>query len=237
MLLSKFTAAFFVAGVGLACLTTPSLRRWLVSPAAWAALALAAAIFSPFVLWNAEHGWATFVKQGGRAAASGFTPFFVAEFVVAQICLINPLVFAPLVAAVAAVSWRTPVAPGSADEARRLLAATIAPAAAYFLLHSPARPGAGQLARAALSRRGRSRRRLGRRALRARRRLRNAADRQGCAVGGADRLRGHAARVRPGADRRAAARRRRSDRAARRLPRARPRCRRPGARRSARLSS
>ena len=136
MLLSKFTAAFFVAGVGLAFLTTPSLRRWLVSPAAWAALALAAAIFSPFVLWNAEHGWATFVKQGGRAAASGFTPFFVVEFVVAQILLMNPLVFAPLVAAIAAVSWRKPIAPGSADEARRLLVATIAPAAAYFLLHS-----------------------------------------------------------------------------------------------------
>ncbi len=136
MLQSKFTAAFFVAGVGLACLTTPSLRRWLVSPAAWAGLALAAAIFSPFVLWNAEHGWATFVKQGGRTAASGFTPYFAAEFVVAQILLINPLVFAPLVAAIAAVSWRKPLAPGSADEARRLLAATIVPAAAYFLLHS-----------------------------------------------------------------------------------------------------
>ncbi len=136
MLLSKFTAAFFVAGAGLACQTTPSLRRWLVSPAAWAGLALAAAIFSPFVLWNAEHGWATFVKQGGRTAASGFTPYFAAEFVVAQILLINPLVFAPLVAAIAAVSWRKPLAPGSADEARRLLAATIVPAAAYFLLHS-----------------------------------------------------------------------------------------------------
>ena len=136
MLLSKFTAAFFVAGAGFACLTTPSLRRWLVSPAAWAGLALAAAIVSPFLLWNAGHGWATFAKQGGRAAASGLTPYFAAEFIVSQALLINPLVFAPLVAAIASVSWRTPVAPGSADEARRLLVATIAPAAAYFLLHS-----------------------------------------------------------------------------------------------------
>ncbi len=136
MLLSKFTAAFFVAGAVFACLTTPSLRRWLVSPAAWAGLALAAAIVSPFLLWNAGHGWATFAKQGGRAAASGFTPYFTVEFVVSQVLLINPLVFAPLVPAIAAVSWRKPVAPGSADEARRLLAATIAPAAAYFLLHS-----------------------------------------------------------------------------------------------------
>ena len=34
--------------------TAPSLRRWLVSPASVAALAIAAAIFAPFVAWNAE---------------------------------------------------------------------------------------------------------------------------------------------------------------------------------------
>jgi hypothetical protein len=136
MLMSKFTAAFFAAGAALAFVTTPSLRRWLSSPAPWAALAIAAAIFSPFVMWNAGHGWATFMKQGGRAAASGFTSFFVVEFVVAQILLMNPLVFAPLMAAVAGVSWRKPVAPGSADEARRMLVSTIAPAATYFLMHA-----------------------------------------------------------------------------------------------------
>ena len=136
MLMSKFTAAFFAAGAGLAFVTTPSLRRWLRSPAPWAALALAAAIFSPFVVWNAEHGWATFLKQGGRAAASGFTPSYVVELVVAQILLVNPLVFAALIAAVAGISWRKPVEPGSPDEARRLLIGTIAPAAAYFLVHA-----------------------------------------------------------------------------------------------------
>ncbi len=136
MLLSKFTAAFFAAGVGLAFLMTPSLRRWLRSPALWAALALAAAIFSPFVFWNAEHGWATFLKQGGRAAADSFAPYFVVEFVVAQSLLMNPLAFAALIAAIVGVSWRKRAAPGSADEGRRLLIGTIAPAAAYFLVHA-----------------------------------------------------------------------------------------------------
>jgi len=136
MLLSKFTAAFFAAGVGLAFVTTPSLQRWLRSPAPWAALALAAAIFSPFVAWNAEHGWATFMKQGGRTAGNGFAPFDLVEFIVAQILLMNPLAFAPFAAAVAGVSWRKPVAPGSAEEARRLLVSTIAPAAIYFLIHA-----------------------------------------------------------------------------------------------------
>ena len=38
--------------------------------------------------------------------------------------------------AVAAIPWRAPVSPRSRDEARRILACTIAPAAVYFLLHS-----------------------------------------------------------------------------------------------------
>ncbi len=136
MLQSKFTAAFFAAGVALAFLTTPSLRRWLGSPASAAALAIAAAIFAPFVVWNAGHGWATFIKQLGRGPPHGFEPSYVLEFVAAQIGLMNPLVFAAFAAAVAAVPWRRSVAPGSADEARRVLVATIAPATIYFLLHA-----------------------------------------------------------------------------------------------------
>jgi Dolichyl-phosphate-mannose-protein mannosyltransferase len=136
MLQSKFTAAFFPAGVALAFLTAPSLRRWLVSPASIAAIAIAAAIFAPFVVWNAEHGWATLIKQLGRAAPHGFEPFFVVEFVAAQIGLMNPLVFAAFAAAVIAVPRPRPVVRGSVDEARRILVSTIAPAAIYFLLHA-----------------------------------------------------------------------------------------------------
>ena len=133
---SKFTAAFYAAGVLLALMTTPSLRRWLASPALFAGLAVALAIFAPFVVWNATHDWATFAKQLGRAPPHGFAPFYVAEFLVSQIGLLNPLVFAALVPAVATISWRAPTLPGSRNEARRVLACTIAPAAVYFLLHS-----------------------------------------------------------------------------------------------------
>jgi 4-amino-4-deoxy-L-arabinose transferase-like glycosyltransferase len=133
---SKFTAAFFAAGVGLALLATPSLRRWLASPALFAGLAIALMIFAPFVIWNAAHGWATFARQLGRAPASGFEPYYLAEFLVAQIGLLNPLVLAALVPALWAIPWRTSALPRSRDEARRILASTIAPAAVYFLLHS-----------------------------------------------------------------------------------------------------
>ena len=133
---SKFTAAFLAPGVALALVATPSLRRWLISPALFAGLAVALAIFAPFVAWNAAHGWATFAKQFGRVGPSEFAPYYLVEFLVAQIGLLNPLVVAPLVPAIAAISWRASVAPRSPGEARRMLACTIAPAAVYFLLHS-----------------------------------------------------------------------------------------------------
>jgi 4-amino-4-deoxy-L-arabinose transferase-like glycosyltransferase len=133
---SKFTAIFFAAGVVLAVLATPSLRRWVVSPALFAGFAVALAIFAPFVAWNAAHGWATFAKQLGRAGPSEFTPYYFAEFIIAQIGLINPLVIVALALALAAIPWRPRPPVRSRDEARRMLACTIAPAAVYFLLHS-----------------------------------------------------------------------------------------------------
>jgi 4-amino-4-deoxy-L-arabinose transferase-like glycosyltransferase len=133
---SKFTAAFFAAGVALALVATPPLRRWLVSPALYAGLAAALVIFAPFVIWNATHGWATFAKQLGRAPPNGFEPFYLGEFLVAQIGLLNPLVFAALLPALAAIPWRLRPPVRSRDEARRILVCTIAPAAVYFLLHS-----------------------------------------------------------------------------------------------------
>ena len=96
---SKFTAAFFAAGVALALVATPSLRRWLTSSALLAGLAVALVIFAPFVVWNGAHGWATFAKQLGRAPPNGFAPYYLAEFLVAQIGLMNPLIVAALVPA------------------------------------------------------------------------------------------------------------------------------------------
>ena len=228
---SKFTAAFFAAGAALALVATPSLRRWLVSPALFAGLAVALVIFAPFVAWNAEHGWATFAKQLGRAPPHGFTPYYLAEFLVAQIGLMNPLVFAALIPAVAAVPWRAPVAARSAGEARRILACTIAPAAVYFLLHSlhdrvqgnwlaPLYPAAGDSGRG-LGRRGAPRERRG---LRRR-------DRESGAMGGAGWARRRGADLRGDHDRRRTAWASQSAGATRRLSGARAGARRQGARR------
>ena len=95
------------------------------------------AIFAPFVVWNAEHGWATFAKQLGRAPPHGFAPYYLAEFLVCADRAHQSARFRRAQSrSFAAIPWRAPVMPRSHDEARRLLACTIAPAAVYFLLHS-----------------------------------------------------------------------------------------------------
>ena len=133
---SKFTMIFFGGGVGLAFLAAPSLRRRILSFWSVGALLVAAIIFAPFVAWNAAHGWATFRKQFGRTPPHGFQPYFLAEFVVAQIGLINPFTFAAFAASLTNVSWFRRIASKSPEEARRILGCTIAPAVLYFLLHA-----------------------------------------------------------------------------------------------------
>ena len=134
---SKFTAIFFAAGVVLALVATPSLRRWLVSPALFAGLAVALVIFAPFVVWNAAHGWATFAKQLGRARPQRIHALLLGRVHRCADRAHKPARFRRARRPrVAAISWRAPVSPRSHDEARRILACTIAPAAIYFLLHS-----------------------------------------------------------------------------------------------------
>lgn len=66
-MLSKYTAVFLVFGVGLYLVTQPDHRRWLLRPAPWLALLVAALVFSPVIIWNARHGWISFAFQGDRA--------------------------------------------------------------------------------------------------------------------------------------------------------------------------
>lgn len=67
--LSKYHAAFLVAGTGLFILFNSTQRRWLTHGAPWLALAIALVIFSPVIIWNAQNDWASFGFQGGRALA------------------------------------------------------------------------------------------------------------------------------------------------------------------------
>ena len=67
--LSKYHAIFLVAGTLVFLLTSPRHRHWHTRPEPYIAAAIAALMFAPVLVWNAEHRWASFRFQGNRAGA------------------------------------------------------------------------------------------------------------------------------------------------------------------------
>src|SRR4051794_5382174 len=68
-LLSKFTAIMLLPAVAAFMLAPDWRLRMLKSPYPWAAALLAVALFSPVVIWNYQHDWASFRFQLVRALA------------------------------------------------------------------------------------------------------------------------------------------------------------------------
>ena len=90
--LSKYSALFLAPGVLLWLATSAEGRRSLRTPWPWLAVVVAAAVFAPNVLWNADHGWLTFAKQFGRVRAADFRPGYLPKFAFDQFVLLNPLI-------------------------------------------------------------------------------------------------------------------------------------------------
>jgi 4-amino-4-deoxy-L-arabinose transferase-like glycosyltransferase len=132
---SKYTAALLWAGVGLWLLVTPSPRAWLRRPAPWLGAALGLLTFAPVLLWEADHGWPSFLRQGSRVAH--WDPSraiqFLAELIGGQFGLVTPLAFVLCVAGVVEAvrqTWRT------RDPRWSLLASLTVPSAALFTQHA-----------------------------------------------------------------------------------------------------
>ncbi len=130
--ISKYSALFLGPGILLWLLLDPPRLRVLRTPWPWLAGVIAVAIFATNIAWNAEHGWVSFAKQFGRAGASRLAPQYLAELIVGQLLLLNPIIAAFLGRALAG-RWRRP-APGSPD--LRLPIAAAAPFAIYLVIHS-----------------------------------------------------------------------------------------------------
>ncbi len=126
-LLSKFAALFLGAGTLFWLVSDPRARHWLKSPWPYAGGAIAALIFAPNLLWQAQHDWATFAFQFGRVGHGHLTLRFIGEFLGAQIGLATPLIFLLAVLGLARASHR--------DSDSYFLAALIWTGLAYFLFH------------------------------------------------------------------------------------------------------
>jgi len=74
-MLSKYHAIFLPAGVLLYIAMEPKARGWLRRPGPYVAAAVGILVFSPVIIWNASHGWVSFLFQAGRAVGeSRFRP-------------------------------------------------------------------------------------------------------------------------------------------------------------------
>jgi hypothetical protein len=106
-LLSKFTIVMLAPAV-FAFMLIPAWRgRWLKSPYPWAACALALAIFSPVLIWNAEHDWASFRFQSVRAVATHELSLrTVGDFVGLQFFLVGPILLPVVLSGVGLTAWR-----------------------------------------------------------------------------------------------------------------------------------
>jgi hypothetical protein len=132
-LLSKYTALFFGPAILIWLLIIPKLRRWLVSPWPYLGGLVALAIFSPVILWNADHHWVSFVKQIGRARIEDFRPAFIGELIPTQIVFATPLVF--ILGAMGLYALLKPQT-GASAAARTLINATFWTIVVYFIWHS-----------------------------------------------------------------------------------------------------
>ena len=104
--LSKYSAALSVAGLVAFVVLSPERRRWLSDPAAYAAAALALATVVPVIVWNAEHGWASFIFQGSRGSPGpGLKPTQFLAMALGEVAYLLPWMFAILVLGLAQ-AWR-----------------------------------------------------------------------------------------------------------------------------------
>lgn len=90
-LLSKFTAVFLLPAILLFVLWPKQNRRWLLGPWPWLGLAVAVVVFSPVLWWNASHDWASFRFQGTRIAADAWSPLSAANFILASLAFMGPI--------------------------------------------------------------------------------------------------------------------------------------------------
>src|ERR1043165_1290356 len=128
-MLSKYAASFLALGTLLFLLMDPARRRWLTHPGPYLAAAIAAVIFSPVLVWNARHGWISFLWQGNRGVAyHGIHLDWLVHNISGQAMELLPWIWLPLVIELFGLGRGEPSQAG----ARLLIACLAAPPIALF---------------------------------------------------------------------------------------------------------
>jgi 4-amino-4-deoxy-L-arabinose transferase-like glycosyltransferase len=97
-LLSKYHAVFIPLGTVLYVVLHRPKRRWLVQAGPYLAIVLGLVVFSPVIVWNASHGWVSFLFQGGRAVGGWIPrPDYLGKALLAQAGYLFPWIWIPLI--------------------------------------------------------------------------------------------------------------------------------------------
>lgn len=128
-LAAKYSAILTIGGAFLFLVTSREHRRWLARPGPYFAALLACLVFSPVIVWNATHGWASFAFQGERAVGLRFRPFAPVTTLLGEALFVLPWIWAPMLMQMARSFWRP-----SAAASDRLLAWLAAPPIIGFAL-------------------------------------------------------------------------------------------------------
>lgn len=131
-LLSKYTALFFGAEILLWLIMVKGLRRWFLSPWLYLGGIVALVVFSPVILWNADHQWVSFIKQFGRARVDGITLKYIGEMIPTQFVFATPLVFILGILGLSALARRG----AGSDAARGLINVSVWVIVVYFFWHA-----------------------------------------------------------------------------------------------------
>ncbi|QAU41542.1 glycosyltransferase [Bradyrhizobium guangdongense] len=133
-LLSKFTAIMFAPAVA-AFLLVPDWRwRWLRSPYPYLAVLIAIAVFSPVLIWNAQHDWASFRFQGVRATANyGISLRTVGDYIGLQLGLVGFVMLPVVLSGLVLTAWR---GTRSREPVAILLSTAVLVPFVYFFLKS-----------------------------------------------------------------------------------------------------
>lgn len=132
-LVSKYSVLFLGVGIIVWLLWVPTMRRAFATWQLWAGGLIAVVICLPVISWNADHEWASFVKQFGRAVPHGWTLKYVFEFIGAEIGLLNPLIAVLAIVGFACAAKRTAF---KREQVAGLLLLTTLPFLAYLTLHA-----------------------------------------------------------------------------------------------------
>ncbi|MEO7318616.1 MAG: glycosyltransferase family 39 protein, partial [Chthoniobacteraceae bacterium] len=128
-MLSKYTIALLGPATLLFITIDARSRRWWWHPAPYAAVLLSIAIFSPVLIWNARHQWASFAFQSADRVAEAWR-FSTHELFAAILALLTPVVMV--------LAWkalRGVPAPADEDRRRRFFARifTLVPLSVFVL--------------------------------------------------------------------------------------------------------